>query len=156
MTQEGQLLTWISRRLLDGFKRGLLCHSRKLLVEGKPRILFLFMSNSSRPERYAWNVKIQGFPNILPYFDVKFHCRLKNIESSPLFAPTTGVSPTPSSNSFSVSSKHQFSGSLQCSLKPSKLGGGRFLQNSVFILFWTVLSNRPDMFFGHFGLHSRP
>ena len=43
-------------------------------------------------------------------------------------APTTYVCPTPSSNSFSVWSKRQFSDNLQCRVKPSKYGGGRFFK----------------------------
>ena len=65
MTHEGQLWSWISRRLFDGFKRGLRCRLRKLLAESKAGILFLVMSNYSPPEWYAWNVKIPVFPYTL-------------------------------------------------------------------------------------------
>ena len=50
-SKEGQLWSRISRRLLDGCKRGLLGRLRKLPAEGKACISFLVTSNSSPPDR---------------------------------------------------------------------------------------------------------
>ena len=156
MTQEGQLLSWIYRRLLNGFKRGLLCRSCKLLVEGMARILFLVISINFPPER---KIRIERKNSRFTlYFNVFWRKNQLQIwKHRPLFALNTCVCPTPSPNSFSVSSKQLFSPNLQCSLKSSKIGWWQtFFKIICSIYFERFYRIDRTRFFGDFGLHSRP
>ena len=140
------------RRLLDGFKRGLPCRSRRLPAEGMARNFFPSRFKQFSPREIRIEHKKTRFP--LP-FSVRIHCRLKHIVSSPLFAPTTCVCPTPSPNSSSVSTIQQFSANLLQILKRSKQGGGTFFSN-LFVPFILNSFIEQDTIFGDFGLLSRP